>query len=350
MFISKSKKSPYFQLTYEIKGKRTTISTKTTNFQDAKMFMANFTETDRTQCQDIKQQLQYKHKSSPKIILLSTYENEYFEYIIATKSKSYLTSVKLSFKMLKNYCGDIPISHLDVRVFDKFIISTFTRTQRGASLYYRTLKAAFNKAIAWNYLDENPLKKVKVPKIAKAFPVFISVTEFQYILNNTMYDYLKNIYTTAFYTGMRLGELLNMKWSWIDFDQNIIKVQGSDTFTTKNKKDRIIPISSTLRILFTTQFPKVIDLNRNDFIFTRGNGIKLNEEFISKQFKKTVRNSGLDDKIHFHTLRHSFASMLVQRGVSLYVVKELLGHEDLSTTQIYSHLQKQNLMDAVNLL
>jgi len=79
-------------------------------------------------------------------------------------------------------------------------------------------------------------------------------------------------------------------------------------------------------------------------------GIKLSVDFINKQFKKAVRAAKLNDKIHFHTLRHSFASMLVQRGVSLYVVKELLGHEDLSTTQIYSHLQNQNLMDAVNLL
>ena len=62
------------------------------------------------------------------------------------------------------------------------------------------------------------------------------------------------------------------------------------------------------------------------------------------------RSSNLSDKIHFHTLRHSFASILVQKGVSLYVVKELLDHEDLATTQIYSHLQKQNLKDAVNLL
>ena len=99
-----------------------------------------------------------------------------------------------------------------------------------------------------------------------------------------------------------------------------------------------------------SQFPKGIDVDKNNYVFVRVPGIKLNENFISKQFKKSVRAAGLDDKIHFHTLRHSFASMLVQRGVSLYVVKDLLGHEDLSTTQIYSHLQKQNLMDAVNLL
>ena len=62
-----------------------------------------------------------------------------------------------------------------------------------------------------------------------------------------------------------------------------------------------------------------------------------------------LRKAKLNDDIHFHTLRHSFASILVHRGVSLYVVKELLGHEDLSTTQIYSHLQKENLYSAISL-
>jgi len=137
---------------------------------------------------------------------------------------------------------------------------------------------------------------------------------------------------------MRLGELLNMKWNWIDFKQNIITVQCSATFTTKSKKERIIPISPILRSQLSNQLPKVIDLEKNTFVFARINGIKLNVDFVSKQFKKSVRAAGLDDKIHFHTLRHSFASLLVQRSVSLYVVKELLGHESLTTTQIYAHL------------
>ena len=141
-----------------------------------------------------------------------------------------------------------------------------------------------------------------------------------------------------------------MKRLWIDLKQNTITVQCSEEFTTKSKKERIIPICQTLRNVLLDQFPKVIDVDKNNFVFVRKTGIILTEDFISKQFKKSVRAASLDDKIHFYTLRHSFASMLVQRGVSLYVVKELLGHEDLSTTQIYSHLQNQNLMDAVNLL
>ena len=105
-----------------------------------------------------------------------------------------------------------------------------------------------------------------------------------------------------------------------------------------------------LRNIIDKTIPRIINLDKNNFVFTRIQNIKLNENFVSKQFKKSVRAVGLNDQIHFHTLRHSFASLLVQRGVSLYVVKELLGHEDLSTTQIYSHLQQQNLMNAVNLL
>ncbi|MCL5028147.1 MAG: tyrosine-type recombinase/integrase [Bacteroidetes bacterium] len=282
--------------------------------------------------------------------MLSKFNEEYSLYVSNSKSKSYLRSIGLSFSQLKLFCGDININWLDTRTLDKFITTIYARAPKAASLYYRTLKAAFSKAVVWNYLSENPFKKIKAPKPIKTFPVFISAIEFQSIIANTTQQYLKDLFITAFYTGMRLGEILNMKWNWIDFQQNIIKVQCSATFTTKSKKERIIPISQTLRNVLLNQFPKVIDVDKNNFVFVHTTGIKLNENFVSKQFKKVVRAAGLDDKIHFHTLRHSFASMLVQRGVSLYVVKELLGHEDLSTTQIYSHLQNQNLMDAVNLL
>ncbi len=98
------------------------------------------------------------------------------------------------------------------------------------------------------------------------------------------------------------------------------------------------------------RFNKVNNGNNNNYIFCRVMGIKLNEDYVSKKFKIAVRDAGINDNIHFHTLRHSFASRLIQKGASLFVVKELLGHEDIKTTQIYSHLQTQNLVDAVTLL
>ena len=76
--------------------------------------------------------------------------------------------------------------------------------------------------------------------------------------------------------------------------------------------------------------------------------MKLKEDFVSKTFKRHVRLSGLNPALHFHSLRHSFASWLVQDGVSIYAVKELLGHSDVKTTQVYSHLQPEQLHSTVN--
>ena len=242
----------------------------------------------------------------------------------------------------------MPLEVISTRMIDQFISSIASKSKFSASLYYRTLKAAFNKAVVWNYIEANPFNKIKIPKVPKSFPVFISENELLEILNNTTSNLMKNIFTTAFYTGMRLGELLNMKWSWIDFSQSIITIKNSSEFNSKNKRERIIPIHPKVKIILQTRFP--IGKQHNNLVYSKYAQVKLNEDFVSKQFKKAVRAANLNDKIHFHSLRHSFASALVQRGVSLYAVKELLGHENIKTTQIYSHLQKENLMAVVNLL
>jgi integrase/recombinase XerD len=140
-----------------------------------------------------------------------------------------------------------------------------------------------------------------------------------------------------------------MKWDWISFDQNYITVKCTELFQTKSKKERILPMSNKVRSVLINRFNNSNQI-LNDVVFYRNEKRRLHQDTISKQFKDIVRKSNLNEKIHFHTLRHSFASVLVQKGVSLYVIKELLGHQDLVTTQIYSHLQQQNLRDAVNIL
>ena len=118
----------------------------------------------------------------------------------------------------------MPLKMISTRIIDKFIFSASAGSKHSASLYYRTLRAAFNKAVVWNYIEANPFNKIKSPKVPKSFPVIISEKELIDILNNTEIQLMKDIFTTAFYTCMRLGELLNMKWNWIDFSQNIITI------------------------------------------------------------------------------------------------------------------------------
>ncbi len=339
MFLTKYKKSPYYQIVYFVDGKRTKKSTGTSKLDEAKKFLANFSAPHK--------QNNFVVELNPSITL-SEFRDEYIGYSKLSKSEYYIKrSIKPAFKFFIEHVGNELLSYITVRQLDNFINERFKVSKSSAGLYYRTLKAAFSKAVVWNYLQENPFKKIKAPKQVKSLPIFITKVELNKILDCTKNELLKDIFTTAFFTGMRLGELLNMNWSWIDLIQNLIIIKNSDKFTTKSKEERVIPIHKAIKEILI----KHHKLNgKSGLVFYNISGIKLNENFVSKQFKKAVRCAGLNDEIHFHSLRHSFASNLVQSGSSLYIVKELLGHQDFKTTQIYSHLQKENLSIAVNSL
>ena len=333
------KRNGYYHLAYfnEAENRLKRVSTKTRIRSEALSFLSDFKR---------------KLKEKPKIefIILSKFRDEYMQHLTQTHSGKYLISVKLSFKMLIEFLGDVPLASLDNRVLEKFITMTYARTKAGAGLYYRTLKASFSKAVDWKYLNQNPLKKVKMPKLPKAIPLFLTLSDFTVIQSKTEREDLKDLFFFAFQTGMRLGEILNLRWNCIDFKERLITVANTETFTTKNKKERIIPMNDSLVEMLSRRKPKVISIGKSDYVFQETFGNKYDEGYVSKKFKEAVREAKLNDMIHFHTLRHSFASNLVQRGVSLYVVKELLGHESIQTTQIYSHLQKENLTEAIALL
>ena len=281
---------------------------------------------------------------------LSEFRDEYIKYAATNRTNKYAKSIKLSFRQLMNYTKDVYLHNLTPRIVDQFIAQRFSSAPWSALMYYRTLKAAFSKAVVWGYIQENPLKKIKPPKQKKSLPVFISKSELEKIIHYTSTKLLQDIFTTAFYSGMRLGEILNLVWDCIDFSRRVIVIKNINGFVTKSKKERIIPMNNRLLDMFLNRYQTLKMVSKNTYIFFRIVGIKLNEDYVSKQFKKAVRSAGLSDEIHFHTLRHSFASNLIQKGASIYVVKELLGHESISTTQIYSHLQSENLCQVISLL
>jgi integrase/recombinase XerD len=239
---------------------------------------------------------------------------------------------------------------IDTKMVQDFIIIASVKANYAARMYLRTLKAAFNRAIDWDYLEKNPFCKVKVSREKKVVPIFLNENEFQLIVDVTCKYTLKELFSVAFFTGMRLSEIINLRWEEVKFDERIILVKNTSTFTTKNKKDRIIPINSKIMEIFYDLKNKIFDDKHNVYVFLGPRRIKYNADFVSKEFKESVRKTSVNQQVHFHTLRHSFASNLVQKGASLYVVKELLGHEDIKTTQIYAHLQRENLFNAVDLL
>jgi site-specific recombinase XerD len=334
------KRNGIYQVQYfdEAENRVKRVSTKSKIKSDALKFLSEF-----------KKNLTKNEKV--EYINLEEFRKIYLEYANTAFSKSYIKrGIEYSFNtILKDIDVKTPLLRLHTNQLEKVLLAHYQKSKTGAHSIYRTLKSAFQKAIQWKYLTENPFKSIKLPKVNKNHPLFITLEDLKKILTNECNPDFKELYSFAFYTGMRLNEIINLKWDCIDFNSNKISVKNTDGFTTKSKLERIIPVNKTLFKLLSDR--KEIALSdKNDFVFKKSRGVKLNPDTVSRNFKRAVIKSELNTKIHFHTLRHSFASNLIINGVSLYIVKELLGHQDYSTTQIYSHLSSNSLEDAVNKL
>ncbi len=320
-----------------------------------------------------------QESSPPERITLKTFEEEYKLYIKQNKSSSYYDSVILSFKHLEKYFSQSNgcpgnqkilntitfkeveniITYIQQKV--KHNVKQQNRTGEGYRVYVRTLKAAFNKAVEWGYVKENYFLKVKLPKKQKIHPAFINKDQLTEIIKKIENENIRDIVITGFYTGMRLNELMNLNWRNINTNTGIITV-GDEEFTTKGRSQRYIPICDEVmevlernkKKIFGTNTLNILKVNDNKaaykYVFYKSNGIRFTGDHISKCFKEACRAAGLDKSLHFHSLRHSFASNLAQQGISLYTIKELLGHSSITTTEIYSHLNVDSLREAISVL
>jgi integrase len=186
---------------------------------------------------------------------------------------------------------------------------------------------------------------MRISKEQQFQPQYIKLNDLNKILEMTTSEEIKKIFVFAFYTGCRLGEILQIRWKNINLDRRIVII-GGENFTTKNKKVREIPIH--LEIL------KIIEVkgsrNSNQLLFSKQSGYFYNRDYISRQFKLVRRKAGLGEGIHFHSLRHSSASNLAISGVPIITIKELLGHSSIISTQIYSHSDLDSKRSAIEKL
>jgi integrase len=207
---------------------------------------------------------------------------------------------------------------------------------------HRNLKSAFNKAIVWGYIRESPFTKVKIPKLQKNKPEFIKEDELELICSEINNVTIRNAARFAFFTGVRVGELVNIRWSNIDLKKKQLTV-GDHRYDTKSRKQRIVPLCDKAISNFNR-----LHMMKDRYVFSKKNLKPYTTDCISKTFKRACRRAGISERITFHTLRHSFASYLAQRGASSYVLKELLGHSSTTVSEIYSHMNEDVLRKAID--
>ncbi len=332
MFLSKRSNGVYYLWFKNEDGKKQKLSTGVSIKSEALKFLLHYKGEIH------KDQKAHKSKS------LNQFYAEYLKYSESIHTPKTQHSIKNSFREFIRIIGDVQLGKIGVRELEFFLAqkkaeaSTWT-----AKKYYTHLASAFQTAVRWNYLSSNPFKLVVKPKTVELVPQYFSKDEFRKLYDKIDREEYREICIIALYTGLRLGELTNLQWGDIDLTNRILLLRNRDGFTTKTRKNRTIPLNESVYNLLMNMKAKA----SCDFVF-HDRKLKLKDKRVSKRFKVYVRKAELNDKLHFHSLRHTFASWLVQAGVSLYEVQRLLGHSNISVTQVYAHLQPEKLHDTVN--
>jgi len=263
--------------------------------------------------------------------------------------EDYMMTVRRNFRpdvyRLQKLCDYF--KNVDLRAISPMMIERFRksklhegRTKSTCNRYLQLMKRMFNLAIEEGYTEENPVRKVKLFSEKDNLKERILTEAEEEKLLEVCSETLRPIILVALNTGMRRAEILNLKWNHIDFEAMKIRVEK-----TKSGKVRFIPINS---ILFYVLQRLRAEKGQSPFVFLNP---KTGKPYLDMKtgFKGTCRRAGISN-LRFHDLRHTFASRLVERGVDIETVKELLGHHSITVTQRYTHSSDERKRAAVEQL
>ncbi len=280
---------------------------------------------------------------------VSDFAEVYRAYAQGVHTPKTVETYQTAFRELARVIGNVPLDSIGVRELENFLaVKRNEASDFTARKYYISLASAFEKAVEWNYISENPFRKVRKPKVPERIPAYFTASEFQLFLSGIIDKDFREFCTTGILTGLRLWELINLRWKDIDFARKWIIIQNHDDFMTKSKRSRVVPMTRILFRLISERRENI--RSESEYIFPNKHGKRMNVGLVERKFKETVRAVGLNDRLHFHSLRHSFSSALVSYGVPLYTVSKLLGHSQLRTTEGYAHLFPGELHSEVNKL
>ena len=288
----------------------------------------------------------------PNSISVEQFREEYEKFIERNRSKAYLSSVGLSFDhLLKYFSPARMVNSISFKDAEAFMSDLLKRCPKGCYVYYRTLKAAFNKGIEWNYLHSNPFLKIRLPKKQEVKPAYIQRDILDRIQEKMTQQFIKDISEICFYSGLRLGEAVNLRWEDLDSNNKVMMI-GNNEHNSKSRKQRSVPLHPKIQVIINRKRELLRSKKQEAraYLFEKVKNVPYSTDYVSKSFKKACRAAGIEENIHFHSLRHSTASLLVQGGKSLYVVQNILGHASINTTQIYAHLQLETLREAIDSL
>ena len=276
--------------------------------------------------------------------------SEYLEFLEIEKglSENTIEAYKNDLSVFFDFCaqrGASDIDKIERSDINSYILNLREKKYSPSSVVRKvaSLRGFFKWFCANDYGVKNPAQTLEQPKLPKRLPKVMTVDELNTILNSDLNKEESLIVELLYGCGLRVSELVNLKINDIDVNSKYIKCYG------KGSKERIVPFGEKAKSALKKYLKnrEVIMLKNNlkdsKYIFIRGNGKRITRQdvynFIRKQGERIHKH------ISPHTLRHSFATHLLENGADLRVVQELLGHSDVSTTQLYTHITKKRLKE-----
>jgi integrase len=284
-------------------------------------------------------------KTAPSEITLSGFTSQFLHYAQTNCSPGTVLLYEQAARTFGRIIGDFHLKAYTVQDVEEFKSRRLKEVSPvKVNIDFRTLKALFQVAIRWSLLETNPFRLSKQIRVPPQRPTYISKEAFRKLLGAIDLPWFRELVIFAVCTMMRSGEILSLRWESIDLARRLILIENTKDFRVKTSKPRVVPMNEwVFRFLATRE-------RKEGYLFSLSNGKKFRVGYISHRFKRFVRSAGLPDEIHFHSLRHTGATWLVQDGVSIYAIQKLLGHSNISITQVYSHLETDSLFRSIERL
>ena len=274
--------------------------------------------------------------------------DEFLEYLLIDKhySQNTIDSYKNDLVKFFDFINKslLNINKDDVKKYLKKL-SEDNLDERSIARNISTLKSFYKFLMIEKKIQENPIESISQPKLGKKLPNTLSEDEVDKLLEIDLVDNYayrnKAMLELLYATGLRVSELVNLKVYDINLEEAIVKTMG------KGSKERIIPLGdyalSALRVYIEEYRSSLFKKEINDYLFLNNHGKKMTRQGFFKIIKKIAYEKGINKEISPHTLRHSFATHMLKHGADLRIIQELLGHSDVSTTQIYTHVSNEEL-------
>ena len=260
-------------------------------------------------------------------------------------AKAYEADISSFFQWLDN--EDLKYKNLQEDHINQYISFLFQRKMRSSSVNRKisSIKSFYIFLVKRNFVKNSPLNDLVTPKQEKYLPESMSEAEVDKLLNspdvaNKIENRDKAMIEMLYATGMRISELVNLKITDVDMKRCVVKVFG------KGSKERLVPFGETA-LDSLRSYLNEREQSSSKEIFLSNRGKKMTRVAFWQRVKVYLIRENLKNSISPHTLRHAFATHLLNRGADLRSVQLLLGHSDLSTTQIYTHIAKQRLSDVL---